>query len=85
MREQRGNRFLGDKYWFVSVAEALQKKEIFAEKIARISQASGGSTIRLIPAKPSGNVSDAEEPKQRNDPGYYGPPVFYGPRFVITV
>jgi hypothetical protein len=32
MREQRGNRFLGDKYWFVSVAEALQKKEIFAEK-----------------------------------------------------
>ena len=31
MREQRGNRFLGDKYWFISVLNALQKKEIFAE------------------------------------------------------
>ena len=31
MREQRGNRFLGDKYWFISVLNALQKKEIFAQ------------------------------------------------------
>jgi hypothetical protein len=31
MREQRGNRFLGDKYWFISVLSALQKKEIFAQ------------------------------------------------------
>jgi hypothetical protein len=31
IREQRGNRFLTDKYWFISVLRALQKKEIFAQ------------------------------------------------------
>ena len=31
MREQRGNRFLEDKYWFISVLKALQKNEIFAQ------------------------------------------------------
>ncbi len=30
MREQRGNRFLQDKYWFISVLKALQTNEIFA-------------------------------------------------------
>jgi hypothetical protein len=30
MREQKGNRFLQDKYWFISVLKALQKHEIFA-------------------------------------------------------
>ena len=29
MREMRGNRFLQDKYWFISVLKALQKNEIF--------------------------------------------------------
>jgi len=31
MREQRGNRYLQDKYWFISVLNALQKNEIFAQ------------------------------------------------------
>ncbi len=31
MREQRGNRYLQDKYWFISVLKALQKNEIFAQ------------------------------------------------------
>jgi hypothetical protein len=31
MREQHGNRFLQDKYWFISVLKALQTKEIFAQ------------------------------------------------------
>lgn len=31
MREQHGNRFLGDKYWFISVRKALQKNEVFAQ------------------------------------------------------
>jgi hypothetical protein len=31
MREQRGNRYLGEKYWFVSVLKALQTNEIFAQ------------------------------------------------------
>ena len=31
MREQTGNRFLSEKYWFISVLKALQKKEIFAQ------------------------------------------------------
>jgi hypothetical protein len=31
MREQRGNRFLEEKYWFISVLKALQKSEIFAQ------------------------------------------------------
>ena len=31
MREQRGNRFLQDKYWFISVLKALQKNEIFKQ------------------------------------------------------
>jgi hypothetical protein len=31
MREQKGNRFMQDKYWFISVLKALQKHEIFAE------------------------------------------------------
>jgi hypothetical protein len=31
MREQRGNRYLQDKYWFISVLNALRNKEIFAE------------------------------------------------------
>lgn len=31
MREQRGNRFLEDKYWFLSVLKALQRNEIFAQ------------------------------------------------------
>jgi hypothetical protein len=31
MREQRGNRFLEDKYRFISVLKALQKNEIFAQ------------------------------------------------------
>jgi hypothetical protein len=29
MREQRGNRYLQDKYWFISVLKALQNNEIF--------------------------------------------------------
>jgi len=32
MREQQGNRYLQDKYWFISVVKALQNKEIFAEE-----------------------------------------------------
>jgi len=31
MREQRGNRYLQDKYWFIPVLKALQKNEIFAQ------------------------------------------------------
>jgi len=31
MREQRGNRYLQDKYWFISVLKALQKNEIFTQ------------------------------------------------------
>ena len=31
MREQRGNRYLQEKYWFISVLNALQKNEIFAQ------------------------------------------------------
>jgi hypothetical protein len=31
MREQRGNRFLGEKYWFMSVLRALQTNEIFRQ------------------------------------------------------
>ena len=31
MREQHGNRFLQEKYWFISVLKALQTKEIFAQ------------------------------------------------------
>ena len=31
MREQRGNRYLQDKYRFISVLKALQQNEIFAE------------------------------------------------------
>jgi hypothetical protein len=30
MREQKGNRFLVDKYRYISVLKALQKHEIFA-------------------------------------------------------
>ena len=29
LRERQGNRYLPDKYWFVSVSKALRKKEIF--------------------------------------------------------
>jgi hypothetical protein len=31
MREQLGNRYLQDKYWFISVLKALQNNEIFAQ------------------------------------------------------
>jgi hypothetical protein len=31
LREQRGNQFLQDKYWFISVLKALQNNEIFKE------------------------------------------------------
>ena len=31
MREQRGNRYLQDKYWFVSVLKALKNGEIFTQ------------------------------------------------------
>jgi hypothetical protein len=31
MREQRGNRYLQDKYWFISVLKALQKNEVFTQ------------------------------------------------------
>jgi hypothetical protein len=31
MREQHGNRFLGEKYWFMSVLKALQNNEIFSQ------------------------------------------------------
>ena len=31
MREQRGNRYLEEKYWFVSVLKALQNNEVFAK------------------------------------------------------
>ena len=30
MRQRQGNRFLDEKYWFISVLKALQRKEIFA-------------------------------------------------------
>jgi hypothetical protein len=31
MREQRGNRYLQDKFWFISVLKALRENEIFAQ------------------------------------------------------
>jgi hypothetical protein len=31
MRERRGNRFLEEKYWFISVLKALRNNEIFAQ------------------------------------------------------
>jgi hypothetical protein len=30
MREQKGNRFLKDQYWFISLKRALQNREVFA-------------------------------------------------------
>ena len=35
LREQRGNRYLADKYWFVSVRKALQASKIFAQEDGR--------------------------------------------------
>jgi len=32
MRDQQGNRYWQDKYWFISVLKALQNNEVFAQK-----------------------------------------------------